>query len=159
MDILAGKGSVPKVPERPLKICAVSVKAAFANVACGPHKGKPDQHDCGDQHHPQNRPNERYCITRRGGASRTASDGRSGLCLNVNWLLGLKGMNREVLDGTVSFNARAAASNRTMKISASIATTFRSRQPNTRQEQNTPVHPKNCDRQHNLCAVWLLWPV
>jgi hypothetical protein len=44
--------------------------------------------------------------------------------LNENWLFGVKGMNREVLDGIVSFNARAAASNRTMKISASIATTL-----------------------------------
>jgi hypothetical protein len=41
----------------------------------------------------------------------------------MNWLLGVKDTNREALDGTVSFNARAAASNLTMKISASIATT------------------------------------
>jgi hypothetical protein len=34
-------------------------------------------------------------------------------------------MNRDVLDGTVSFNALEADSNRIIKISASIATTGR----------------------------------
>jgi hypothetical protein len=33
-------------------------------------------------------------------------------------------MNREVLDGSVSLNARAVTSNRNIKISASIATTL-----------------------------------
>ena len=93
---------------------------------------------------------------RRGGSSRTASKGRSGLCWNVNWLLGLKGMNRKVLEGTVSFNARAAVSNRTIKISASITTTLGLRQPNTRRREVTPFPPKNCDRQHRLSAVGLL---
>jgi hypothetical protein len=59
------------------------------------------------------------------GSSRTASESRPRLSLNVNWLFGVKDTKRdEVLDGTVSFTARAAASNRTMKISASIATTL-----------------------------------
>jgi hypothetical protein len=40
-------------------------------------------------------------------------------------------MNREVLEGTVSFNALAAASNRIIKISARIATAFGSKQPNS----------------------------
>ena len=40
-------------------------------------------------------------------------------------------MKREVREGTVSFNALAAASNRIIKISASIATTFGSKQPNS----------------------------
>jgi hypothetical protein len=40
-------------------------------------------------------------------------------------------MNREVLEGTVSFNALAATSNRFIKISASIATAFGSKQPNS----------------------------
>jgi hypothetical protein len=46
------------------------------------------------------------------------------LRLNVNWLSGAKGMNREVLDRGVSLNARAVTSNRSMKISASIVTTL-----------------------------------
>ena len=104
----------------------------------------------------QGRSSECYCTMRRGGSSRTASKGRSGLCWNVNWLLGLKGMNRKVLEGTVSFNARAAVSNRTIKISASITTTLGLRQPNTRRREVTPFPPKNCDRQHRLSAVGLL---
>jgi hypothetical protein len=43
----------------------------------------------------------------------------------------MKGVNRDVREEIVSSISRAAAANRTMKISASIATTLRSRQPNT----------------------------
>jgi hypothetical protein len=40
-------------------------------------------------------------------------------------------MKRDVLDGRTSSTNRAFASDRTMKISASIATTFGSKQPNS----------------------------
>jgi hypothetical protein len=40
-------------------------------------------------------------------------------------------MNRDVLDGAISSGTRAAASNRIIKIFASIATTFGSKQPNS----------------------------
>jgi len=55
---------------------------------------------------------------------------RSG-CLKENRLLGLKGTKTDVLDGRTSSTNRAFASNRSIKISASIATTFRIKQPNS----------------------------
>ena len=51
--------------------------------------------------------------------------------MKTNWLLGLNGMKLDVLDGRTSFANRAFASDRTMKISASIATTFWIKQPNS----------------------------
>ncbi len=51
--------------------------------------------------------------------------------LKTNWPLGLNGMKRDVLDGRHSSTSRASASNRTIKISASIATTFGSKRPNS----------------------------
>jgi hypothetical protein len=42
--------------------------------------------------------------------------------LKVNWVLGLNGMKRDLLDGMASSTDRAFASNRSIKISASIAT-------------------------------------
>jgi hypothetical protein len=47
MDILTAQGRVLK--------CYNTAKKVIdsPNVACGPHKGKPDQKDSGDQHHPK----------------------------------------------------------------------------------------------------------
>ena len=47
----------------------------------------------------------------------------SSFRLNVSWALGLKDTNGETLEESFSCTGRTAASNRTMKISASIATT------------------------------------
>jgi hypothetical protein len=44
--------------------------------------------------------------------------------LNVNLLLGLNGIKRDVLDGRTSRPTPASVSNRIIKISASIATTL-----------------------------------
>jgi hypothetical protein len=65
-------------------------------------------------------------------------------------------MKRDVLDGRTSSTNRASACNRTIKISASIATTFWIRTAEQRFRYGTPVPPKNCDRERNICAVGLL---
>ena len=66
------------------------------------------------------RPTTRYELT---SPARSAS--RLRLCLNVSCVLWVKGTNRVLLDGAISSGTRVAASNRTIKISASIATTLR----------------------------------
>jgi hypothetical protein len=52
---------------------------------------------------------------------------------------GVKGTNNELLETAVSFKARAAVANWTIKISASIATTLRSSHPNTPQRHAKPL--------------------
>jgi hypothetical protein len=51
--------------------------------------------------------------------------------LKVNWVLGLSGTNWDALDARTSSTNRAFASDRTIKISASIATTFWIKQPHS----------------------------
>jgi hypothetical protein len=53
--------------------------------------------------------------------------------LNLTWLLAVKGTNGELLGGDVSCDTRAVASNRNIKTSASIATTFGWSQSNNQQ--------------------------
>ena len=65
----------------------------------------------------------------------------------------MKGTKRDVLDGRTSSTNRAFASDRTIKISASIATTFWIRTAEQRCRYGRPVPPKNCDRQHNFCTA------
>jgi hypothetical protein len=72
------------------------------------------------------------------------------LSLKKNRLFEVKGTNGPLLREAVSCWSRAAASNRTMKISASIPTTVGSRQSNTWHRYGTPFPPKNCDRQHTF---------
>jgi hypothetical protein len=67
-----------------------------------------------------------------GGSSRGASATLGLVFLKVNWVLGLNGMNQDVLDGSTSSTDRAFASDRTIKISDSIATTFGSEQAEQR---------------------------
>ena len=55
--------------------------------------------------------------------SRSPSGALSSFRLNVSGALGLKGTNGETLEGSFSCTGRTTASNRTMKISASIAAT------------------------------------
>jgi hypothetical protein len=62
--------------------------------------------------------------------------------LKTNWLLALNGTKRDVLGGRTSTN-RASASNRTIKISASIATTLGSKQPNSDAHTVRLFLPKN----------------
>jgi hypothetical protein len=69
--------------------------------------------------------------------------------LNKNWLFGVKGTNGLPLSVAVCSCSRAAASNRTMKISASIATTLLS-QSNTRRSKLHFFSAPRCDRQHKL---------
>jgi hypothetical protein len=54
------------------------------------------------------------------GASATSWFGS----LKANWLFALNGLRRDALDGGTSCASRLSASNRSIKISASIATTF-----------------------------------
>ena len=56
--------------------------------------------------------------------SQRGSSGKAALSLNKNWLFGVKGVNVLLLSNAVSCWSRAAASDHTMKISASIATTL-----------------------------------
>ena len=77
-----------------------------------------------------------YCRSRH-RFSRAPSGAPSSFRLNVSWALGLKGTNGETLEGSFSGTGRTAASNRTMKISASIATTLGSRQANTQRAYAT----------------------
>jgi len=58
------------------------------------------------------------------GSSCGASATLGAVFLKVNWVLGLNGMKLEVLDGRTSSTNRALASDRTIKISDSMATTF-----------------------------------
>jgi hypothetical protein len=51
--------------------------------------------------------------------------------LENEWAIGLNGMKRDALEGMTSSTRRTSASNRTMKISASIATFFESTRPNS----------------------------
>jgi hypothetical protein len=70
--------------------------------------------------------------TPTGGSSLGASSHLRSVSLKTNWLrLGLNGMKRDVLDGRTSSTSRACASDRTIKISASIATTIFSIKPNS----------------------------
>lgn len=63
-----------------------------------------------------------------GGRSLRASSPLRSSCLKTNWL---NGMKQDVLDGRTLSTSRTSASDRTIKISASIATTFSDRkQPN-----------------------------
>jgi hypothetical protein len=78
------------------------------------------------------------------------------LSLKANWLFGLNGMKLDLLDGKTSSTSRAFASDRTIKISASIATTFWIRTAEQPPRYGRPVHPKNCDRQHTICALRVL---
>jgi hypothetical protein len=55
-------------------------------------------------------------------------------------------MKRDVLDGRTSSTNRASASDRTIKISASIATTLRIKIAEQRRCYATPVPSENCDR-------------
>jgi hypothetical protein len=93
--------------------------------------------------------------TLTGRSSLKASAPFGTVSLKTNWLLGLNGMKRDVLDGRTSSTSRARASDRTIKISASIATTIFG-SSRTAICYGVPVPPKNCDRQHNICAVGLL---
>ena len=81
--------------------------------------------------------------------SRERSTGRAVLSLNKNCLLGMNGTNGLLLSEAVCSCSRAAASNRTMKISASIATTLLS-QSNTRRSKLHFFSAPRCDRQHKL---------
>jgi hypothetical protein len=58
-------------------------------------------------------------------------------------------MKADLLDGRTSSISRASASDRTIKISASIVTTLGSQRCNN----DRPVISKNCDRQHNIAAA------
>jgi hypothetical protein len=64
-----------------------------------------------------------YRTTLTGRSSLGASSPLRSVCLKANWLFGLNGMKLDVLDGRTSCTCRACASTRTIKISASIATT------------------------------------
>jgi len=61
-------------------------------------------------------------------------------------------MKEDLLDGRMSSISRACASDRTIKISASIVTTLGSK-PNSDVTTMDPVISKNCDRQHNIAAT------
>jgi hypothetical protein len=66
-----------------------------------------------------------------GGPSHGVSATLGPVFLKVNWVLGLNGMNWDVLDGRTSSTNRAFASDRTIKISDSMATTFGPEQLNS----------------------------
>ena len=72
--------------------------------------------------------------------------------LKPRLLFGLNGMKWTCSTAGLSAQETSlSASNRTIKISASIAITFGSKQPNSDLIDVKPVLPKNCDRQHNIC--------
>jgi hypothetical protein len=62
-------------------------------------------------------------------------------------------MKLDVLDGRTSSTRRPFASKRTIKISASIATTLWIKTAKQPRSYARPVPPKNCDPQHNICTV------
>ena len=80
----------------------------------------------------------RYRTTLTGRSSLEASLALRSVSLKVNWGLGLNGMNWDALDGRTSSTNRAFASDRTIKISASIATTFWIRTAEQRSRHGCP---------------------
>jgi hypothetical protein len=96
----------------------------------------------------------RYRPTLTGRSALGASSRLRPVSLQIGWRLGLNGMKGDLLDGSMSSTNRASASDRTIKISASIATTFWIRTAEQRRLESGPVPPKNCDRQHNI-AGWV----
>ena len=95
-----------------------------------------------------------YRTTLAGCSSLGASSPLRPVSLKTNWPLGPNGMKGDVLDGRMSSTNLASASDRTIKISASIATTFWIRTAKQLLLYGRPVPPKNCDRQHNI-ARWV----
>jgi hypothetical protein len=99
------------------------------------------------------RPGSCYRTSLTGSSSLGASASALSAFLQASWLFGLIGIKRDALDG--SCESRLSASNRIIKISASIVTTFGSKRPNSDARHATPVPPKNRHRHHNICPVGL----
>jgi hypothetical protein len=77
------------------------------------------------------RPGACYRTSLAGGSLLGASAPPCLAFLKANWLIGLNGIKGDALAGKASCASRLSASNRIIKISASIATTFGSKRPNS----------------------------
>jgi hypothetical protein len=84
----------------------------------------------------------RYRTSLTGGSLLGASAPSRFVSLKANWLFGLNGIRQDPLDGRTSCAILLSASNRNIKISASIATTYGSNRPKERCRMVDPHSPK-----------------